>query len=93
MKDVYYNMGEFSVEIFHDALSEDHLLKLQHEAEEAITEPNDIYEYADCILALFAAAYKAGFTFEQFQQATEDKFEILKTRKWKKKEDGTYQHY
>jgi len=92
MKEVYYKMGEFSVDVMPDATPIEHLLKLKHEAQEAIDEPGDIVEYADCLLALYAAAYKSGFTYEELRKAGEEKIEVLKTRKWRRIEDGTYQH-
>jgi hypothetical protein len=90
--ETFLNMGKFSVEVMPDATSIGHLRKLKKEADEAIEDPKDIFEYADCLLALFAAAYKSGFSFEDLAIASEQKLEILKTRKWKKTDDGLYQH-
>jgi len=85
-------MGKFAVEKFPDAGSIEHLKKLKHEADEAIAEPQNLVEYADILLALFGAAYKAGFTYEQLLEASEGKFEIVQKRTWKRLDDGTYQH-
>ena len=85
-------MGQFAVKTFPDAGSIEHLKKLKIEADEAIEEPKDIIEYADCLLALFGAAYKAGFSYNQLIEASKTKFEIVKSRKWEKLSDGTYQH-
>ena len=85
-------MGKFAVEKFPDAGSVEHLKKLKYEADEAIAEPQDLVEYADCLLALFGAAYKAGFTYEDLLKASEGKLEIVKKRNWKRLDDGTYQH-
>lgn len=85
-------MGEFAVKTFPEAGSIEHLKKLKIEADEAIQDPKDIIEYSDCLLALFGAAYKAGFSYNQLIEASQSKFEIVKTRKWKKLSDGTYQH-
>ena len=92
MKKTFNNMGEFSIDVFHDATAVEHLIKLKHEADEAIENPQDIFEYADCILAIYAAAYKSGFTYEDISKACEEKFEILKTRNWAKGIDNIYQH-
>ena len=86
-------MGKFAVEKFPDAGSIEHLKKLKHEADEAIAEPQNLVEYADILLALFGAAYKAGFTYEQLLKASDGKFKVVKSRKWMKLPDGTYQHY
>ena len=85
-------MGKFAVEKFPDARSIEHLKKLKHEADEAIAEPQNLVEYADILLALFGAAYKAGFTYEQLLEASEGKFEIVQKRTWIRLADGTYQH-
>ena len=89
---LFYVMGKFAIEKFPDAGSIEHLKKLKHEADEAIADPQDIVEYADILLALFGAAYKAGFTYEQLLEAGEDKFKIVQKRKWERLADGTYQH-
>ena len=85
-------MGKFATEKFPDVGSIEHLKKLKHEADEAIAEPQNLVEYADCLLALFGAVYKAGFTYEDLLKASEDKLEIVKKRNWKRLSDGTYQH-
>jgi hypothetical protein len=92
MENTFLRMGEFSIRVMPDAPPTGHLKKLIHEAEEAISEPNDIFEYADCILCVFAAAYKSGFSFEDLKKAVAEKVNILENRKWKKTEDGLYQH-
>lgn len=89
---LFEKVGQWSVVAFPDAGPIEHLKKLQTEAQEAIEQPSDITEYADCVMALFAAVYKAGYTFDQLFTATEEKFVINQDRKWERKEDGTYQH-
>lgn len=84
-------MGEFSMKTFPKAGSIEHLKKLKIEADEAISEPSDIKEYVDCLLALMAAGYKAGIGPDEMIQVAEDKFKILKQREWTEK-DGIYQH-
>lgn len=90
---LFENMGKLSMEIFPKATSIEHLIKLKNEADETINDPKNIIEYADCLLALFAACYKAGYTYEDLLKAGETKMEILKNRNWKIIEDGTYQHF
>lgn len=89
---LFDQMGIFAKERFPNAGSIEHLLKLKQEADEAIKSPKDITEYADCLLALFGAAHKAGFTFKQLLFASNQKFKVVKQRKWERLEDGTYQH-
>lgn len=85
-------MGEFSLKTFSGASSQDHMRKLKIEADESIENPLDIEEYADCLLALYAAVYKQGFNHEDLTRAAVLKFEKLRLRKWKKQLNGTYQH-
>lgn len=89
---LFQSMGEFAYKAFPDATSIEHLKKLKIEADEAIEEPKNIFEYSDCLLALFGAAHKAGFSYDQLLEASQSKFEIVKTRNWEKLSDGTYQH-
>ena len=91
-KELFTLMGEFSVKTFPDADSINHLNKLKDEADEAIKEPRDKYEFADCFLALISASYKAGFTPDIILDACQIKLEILKQRKWEKLANGSYQH-
>ena len=91
--DVLFNrMGRFAVSTFPDAPPAEHLLKLQKEAEEAQNEPTDATEYADCLLALFGAAYKAGFSFLELLRVADEKLTVCECRKWVRQADGTYQH-
>jgi hypothetical protein len=91
-KDIYESLGDLSLRVFSQAGPIDHLRKLKEEADEAIEDTSDIMEYVDCLLALYAAAYKAGFTYEDMVKSSNDKMEILKQRKWMIREDGIYQH-
>lgn len=90
---LYSDIYEFSIKVFPDAKSNDHLLKLKNEADEAIENNKDIYEFADCFIALIAASSKSGFNCDELIMATFEKLEICKSRSWKKLIDGTYQHY
>ncbi len=91
-KKLYNEIGEWSKEVLPKADSINHLEKLKHEAQEAIEEPKDVYEYADCYIALTGAAYKAGIDFTEMIKALEKKLEIIKVREWELLPDGTYQH-
>jgi len=89
---LFNSIGEWSKKTFPDAGSIQHIIKLKNEAQEVIESPYDIKEYADCIIALLSAAYKADITFFELVKAVEDKLEINKKRNWTKLSDGTYQH-
>ena len=89
---LFNSIGEWSKNAFPDAGSIEHIIKLKHEAQEVIEAPYDIKEYADCMIALLAAAYKADISFFELVEAVESKLEVNKNRKWTKLSDGTYQH-
>lgn len=89
---LFNEIGEWSKKTFQDANSIDHLQKLKIEAQEAKETPYRKEEYADCMIVLFAAAYKADISFYELIEAVKNKFEINKKRKWEKLSDGTYQH-
>ena len=89
---LYNEIGEWSKSAFPDANSIAHIIKMKHEAQEVIEAPYDTKEYADCLIALVAAAYKADICLFELIEATKDKLEINKKRKWVKLTDGTYQH-
>lgn len=89
---LYSEMGEFAKLAFPDAGAIQHLIKLKNEADEAIAAPHDSIEYADCLLCLFGAAYKAGFTYERLLSIAKAKLDVAKERKWERQSDGTYQH-
>ena len=89
---LFNDMGNFSTNVLSKADVESHLNKLIIEAEEAKENPEDLSEFSDCLLALFAAVHKAGYSYADFMNTTEDKFKIVLKRKWVLLNDGTYQH-
>ena len=92
MKKLFSEGRGFSLKTFPGATAEHHLLKLHEEVDEAINDPHNIFEYADCMIALFAAVSKSGYSIKDLETAMQTKLDILETRKWQKKPDGTYQH-
>jgi len=67
-----------------------HLLK---EVQELHEEPNDLEEYADCLMLLIDAAYSVGFDMKKLLKATQKKLEINKKRKWgPQNQDGSIEH-
>jgi len=92
MKAVYKRIAKLVDKVFPHAGAVEHLLKLKEETEEAIAEPDDVSEYADCFIALVGAAHKAGISFELFTLAIERKMEINESREWEEQADGTYKH-
>ena len=60
------------------------LKHLRKEAKEAIAEPGDIKEYADCIILIIDACWRAGFTPSQMEAAVNRKVTENKLRSYPK---------
>lgn len=60
------------------------LLHLKKEVDEVLENPADIIKYADCIFLVYDAARRAGFSYEQLEQACFEKLQINKARAWPK---------
>lgn len=60
------------------------LKHLALEAQECIESPNDVMEYADCLLLIIDASRRAGFTYLQLFQAGRDKLEVCQKRVYPK---------
>lgn len=58
------------------------LRHLKQEADEAIAAPNDLTEYADCLLLLLDASRRAGFSVQQLIHAAIDKQAVNSERNW-----------
>jgi hypothetical protein len=52
------------------------------EAQEAMANPQDVTEFADCLMLVFDAARRAGFTYRQLKRAARRKLERNKRREW-----------
>lgn len=89
---LFKRIGLWSSITFPDARAVDHIKKLKAEADEVIQSPDSIGEYADCMIALFAAAFRAGFSLEGLIDACRRKADINDLRGWRKNPDGTFQH-
>ena len=74
---LFTSIGECSKNAFPDAGSIEHIIKLKHEAQEVIEAPYDIKEYADCMIELLAAAYKADISFFDLVEAVYAKLEPM----------------
>lgn len=92
MRNLFNEISSFAKDVFPNATNIEHLTKLKNEAQEAIETPEDIEEYADCLIALFGACQKSKFSFEQLYDAASKKMIINRSRTWVKQKDGTYQH-
>jgi dATP/dGTP pyrophosphohydrolase len=84
-EDVWGETERFSDKAFGPASFRGPLGPLKHlekEAREAQEATGDIEEYADCLLLVFDATRRAGFTIYDLFDAAEAKVEKNKTRKW-----------
>lgn len=60
------------------------LLHLEKEAREALEAPNDVTEFADCLLLILDASRRAGFDTAYLLAQTYQKLQVCKQRKWPK---------
>jgi hypothetical protein len=60
------------------------LKHLAKEAAEAQANPEDVTEYADCLILVLDAARRAGFDVRRLVQAAAEKLEVNKARRWPK---------
>jgi ParB/RepB/Spo0J family partition protein len=58
------------------------LKHLALEAKEALENPTDIFEYADCLMLVLDATRRAGFSLRGLLGAAESKLNTNKTRQW-----------
>lgn len=58
------------------------LLHLEQEAREAQECPDDVTEYADCLLLIIDASRRAGIEPLDLLRHTYDKLQVCKQRKW-----------
>jgi len=58
------------------------ILHLQKEINELLENPKDIKEYADVLLLTLDASRRAGFDIVTLLEATSEKLQENKTRKW-----------
>jgi hypothetical protein len=58
------------------------LRHLQRECDEAIADPSDVIEFADCLILLLDATRRAGHTLDDLVSAAERKAEINRSRTW-----------
>ncbi len=63
---------------------------LIEEAGEAAENPDDILEWADCLMLVLDGARRQGFTVNELLAATRTKLAINKKRKWKIRDDLAY---
>ena len=88
------DVGEWSDATFpQPILAKNKAAHLVEEAQEVYEDPDDIMEYADCIMLLLDAARISGFSAEDLYQATLKKLEINKARKWGERDErGVVNH-
>lgn len=60
------------------------LRHLAREATEAAEQPDDIMEYADCLLLILDASRRSGFGFAKVVKAAIEKMKVNKAREWPK---------
>lgn len=87
MCDLAYNQAEWSQATFGRDGERGPIGPLKHlekEAREAQANPDDVSEYADCLLLILDAARRAGISHIELVKAASAKLEINKKRQWPK---------
>jgi dATP/dGTP pyrophosphohydrolase len=82
---VWRRQEAFSNETFGPSSFCGPIASLKHlitEAGEALKAPGDVVEYADCLLLVFDAARRAGFSIAELFDAALYKIEVNKLREW-----------
>lgn len=90
--DLFLEVAETAFSVFADATAVQHLQKLKTEAQETIEQPDNVEEYADCLIALLGAAAKQGIQPKELMDAAINKNYLNRTKRTWAKKDGMYQH-
>jgi NTP pyrophosphatase (non-canonical NTP hydrolase) len=94
----FYSITEWQKETFKEATPLSKAKHLQKEAKELVEslECNDggvDYEIADIVILAAGVARALGWSYEKFTKTIQEKFEVVKTRKWgEPDEDGVVLH-
>lgn len=94
-QDYQDRLGEWSDSVFGDDRYFDSggsSLHLQEEAKELHEHPQDLSEYADCLMLIIDKARLEGINIASLETALERKLKINQGRKWVKVEHGYYKH-
>jgi len=90
-RDIYAAHAEWSRKTFGGDHERGPIGPLKHliaEAEEAMENPSDPHEFADCMFLTMDAARRAGHDVNALLWAMVEKLDILKGRDYRKVEDG-----
>ena len=90
--DLFLEVAETAFTVFADATAVQHLQKLKTEAQETIEQPDNVEEYADCLIALLGAAAKQGIRPKELMDAAINKNYLNRAKRTWAKKDGMYQH-
>lgn len=91
MRDIYNSVKNWSCETFGDETVRGPIGPLKHlkkECDEAIADPTDITEYADLLILVIDASWRAGFSLGDLRRGTLAKIEVLKTREYARVPEG-----
>lgn len=97
-KEQFFDITLWQEQTFTEANALSKLAHLKKEVKELIeaiesNDPEKRLEFADCFFLLFGAAKADGMTYDEICSALEEKFEIVKKRKWgDPDENGVVEH-
>lgn len=95
---LFNEITSWQKETFGSATAYSKICHLEEEVKElkddlVIQSPNRRLEFADCFLLLFGSAAADGMSYQDIQDAIQEKFEINKKRKWgKPDQNGVINH-
>lgn len=87
LQDFWDQQGEWSERTFGTSAERGPIGSLRHlanEVQEAIADPTDIVEFADCLSLTLDAVRRAGFTLLELLAAAHAKLAVNKLRQWEK---------
>ncbi|TVQ81776.1 MAG: DUF550 domain-containing protein [Micavibrio sp.] len=90
---VQNDIVDFSNRTFGKGRLDAKLLHLAEEVGELAETPDDLMEWADCMILLLGAAGEAGLDMDDLHRAVAEKMEINSKRKWgRPDENGVVRH-
>lgn len=85
MDDLYYRQQEWSRDTFGPPSFRGPASAVEHlkrECDEVLAAPRDTSEYADLLILVFDAAWRAGLSYEDLYEAVAEKQQVNQLRKW-----------
>lgn len=87
------DIGAFTDKTFGHSTVASKMAHLKEECDEVTADPQDLHEWADCLILLLDAARRAGHNIDDLHKAVSEKMDINKKRNWgTADQDGVVRH-